>query len=297
MTSTPSPPPPSAAALPAAVLPDATLPQPARRRPHMPRKFWIGAVIVGGYAVAALLAPVLAPADPMAQDVANRLADPGTNHLLGTDELGRDVFSRLVHGIRVDLMVGFLGAFFPLVVGTLLGALAGYLGGWADVVIMRITDLVQGFPVYILIIALVFALGPGIRTILIAFTAIAWVIYARIIRDAILRVRSLDYVQAARAAGIPHHRILLRHVIPNTIHQSVIYFTSDVLFAILAVAAFSFLGLGVPPPTPEWGSMIAEGQPYLRDQWWLAAAPGVAIVGIGLGLSLLGDGVDDRWRR
>jgi peptide/nickel transport system permease protein len=264
---------------------------------RLPTKFWVGAAIVAVYVAVAVLAPVLAPADPLLQDVSNRLASPSSSHLLGTDELGRDVLSRLLHAARVDLLVGFLGAFLPLVVGTVLGALAGYTGGWLDAAIMRITDVVQAFPVYILIIALVFALGPGIGTILVAFTAIAWVIYARIIRNEILRVRGLEYVQAAWTTGVPHHRILLRHVLPNTLGQTIVYFASDVLLAILALAAFSFLGFGVPAPTPEWGAMIAEGQSHLRNQWWLTAVPGLAIVVVGFGLSLMGDGIDDRLRR
>jgi peptide/nickel transport system permease protein len=223
---------------------------PVRRSPwqpgRLPTKFWVGAAIVAVFVVVAALAPVLAPADPLLQDVSNRLASPSSSHPLGTDELGRDVLSRLLHAARVDLLVGFLGAFLPLVVGTVLGALAGYTGGWLDAAIMRITDVVQAFAVYILIIALVFALGPGIGTILVAFTAIAWVIYARIIRNEILRVRGLEYVQAAWTTGVPHHRILLRHVLPNTLGQTVVYFASDVLLAILALAAFSFLGFGVP---------------------------------------------------
>lgn len=275
----------------------AAAPDESAVRQGVPRKVWVGAGLVGLFVAVAVLAPLLAPADPIQQDVVGRLAPPSAQHLLGTDELGRDVFSRLIHAARTDLVIGFLGAFLPLVLGTVIGAVAGYMGGWVDAAIMRISDVVQAFPVYILIIALVFVLGPGTSTILVSFTAIVWVIYARLIRDEILRVRNLDYVLAARAAGIPHHRILVLHVLPNTINQTVVYFASDILFAILALAAFSFLGLGIPPPTPEWGAMIAEAQPYLRNQWWLAVAPGLTIVTVGFGLSLLGDGLDDWLRR
>lgn len=275
----------------------AAAPDESAVRQGVPRKVWVGAGLVGLFVAVAVLAPLLAPADPIQQDVVGRLAPPSAQHLLGTDELGRDVFSRLIHAARTDLVIGFLGAFLPLVLGTVIGAVAGYMGGWVDAAIMRVSDVVQAFPVYILIIALVFVLGPGTSTILVSFTAIVWVIYARLIRDEILRVRNLDYVLAARAAGIPHHRILVLHVLPNTINQTVVYFASDILFAILALAAFSFLGLGIPPPTPEWGAMIAEAQPYLRNQWWLAVAPGLTIVTVGFGLSLLGDGLDDWLRR
>ena len=203
------------------------------------------------------------------------------------------MLSRLVFAARIDLTVGFLGAFLPLVVGTFLGALAGYVGRWVDVVVMRIADVVQAFPAYILIIALVFALGQGAGTILVAFTATVWVIYARIIRDEILRVRGLDYIQAARAAGLPHTRIIARHVLPNTISQTVVYFTVDILFAILALAAFTFIGLGIPPPDAEWGAMIEGGKEFLRDQWWLTAAPGIVLSVLGLGFMFMGDGLDD----
>lgn len=266
---------------------------PTRTRRKLPRKFWVGAVIVGLFVLLAVFAPLVAPYDPLEQDVVNRLASPSAEHWVGTDEVGRDVLSRLIFATRVDLAVGFLGAFLPLILGTAIGAVAGYIGGWFDVVVMRIADMIQAFPVYILIIALVFALGPGASTILIAFTAIVWVIYARLIRDEILRVRELDYIQAARAAGIPRRRIILRHLIPNTISQTVVYFGADILYAILALAAFSFIGLGIPAPTPEWGAMIAGGQQFLRQQWWLSTAPGVVITVAGLGFLLMGDGLDD----
>ena len=261
--------------------------------PRLPRKFWVGASIVTVYVLAALAAPWIAPHDPDAQDVVNRLADPSWQHPVGTDELGRDVMSRLIFAARIDLTVGFLGALLPMLAGTALGALAGYIGRWVDALIMRVADVVQAFPAYILIIALVFAFGQGAGTILLAFTLTVWVIYARIVRDEILRVRGLDYVQAARAAGLSHGRIIARHVLPNTISQTVVYFATDILFAILALASFSFIGLGIPPPDAEWGAMIEGGKEFLRDNWWLTAAPGAALSIVGLGFMLMGDGLDD----
>lgn len=260
---------------------------------RMPKKVWVGAVIVLGYVLIALLAPVLAPYDPLAIEPANRLVSPSADHLLGTDELGRDVFSRMLYAFRVDLPIGFLGALFPAILGTILGALAGFFGKWVDTVVMRTADVVQAFPAYILVIVLVFALGQGASSILIAFTVLAWVVYARIIRGEVLRVRDLDYVHAARVAGLGRMRILAAHVFPNAINQTVIYLPSDIVFATLALAAFSFLGLGIPPPTPEWGAMIADGQQYIRTNWWLATVPGLLIVGIGLGLSLIGEGLEE----
>jgi len=270
-------------------------PRPERRRP--PRRIWVGGVIVLVYVLIALFAPILAPYDPLAQDPLNALASPSAMHPLGTDELGRDVLSRLIFAARVDLVVGFLGALLPAIVGTLLGAIAAYHGGWRDAVVMRTADVVQAFPTYILIIALVFALGQGVTSILVAFTIIAWVVYARLIRSEILRVRGLDYVHAARAAGLPPRRILWFHVVPNAGSQILVYLPSDIVIATLGLAALSFLGLGIRPPTPEWGAMIAAGQPYIRDQWWLSTVPGLMVVGFGLGLSLIGEGLEEWFRR
>jgi len=260
---------------------------------RMPKKVWVGAAIVLVYVLIALLAPLIAPYDPLAIEPANKLAAPTADHLLGTDELGRDVFSRLLYATRVDLPVGFLGALLPAILGTVLGALAGFFGKWVDTVVMRTADVVQAFPAYILVIVLVFALGQGAKSILLAFTVLAWVVYARIIRGEVLRVRDLDYVHAARVAGLGKMRILAAHVFPNAVNQTVIYLPSDIVFATLALAAFSFLGLGIPPPTPEWGAMIADGQPFIRTNWWLATVPGLLIVGIGLGLSLIGEGLEE----
>lgn len=263
---------------------------------RMPKKVWVGAAVVMVYVLIALLAPLLAPHDPLAIDPANKLASPTADHLLGTDELGRDVLSRLIYAARVDIPIGFLGALLPAIVGTILGAMAGFFGRWVDTIIMRTADVVQAFPAYILVIVLVFALGPGPKSIIIAFTVLAWVIYARIIRSEVLRVKNLDYIHAASVAGLRKIRILRVHVFPNVINQTLVYLPSDIIFATLALAAFSFLGLGIPPPTPEWGAMIADGQPFIRTNWWLATVPGLGIVGLGLGLSLMGEGFEEGLR-
>ncbi|MGH3689205.1 MAG: ABC transporter permease [Microbacterium sp.] len=268
----------------------------AVERTRLPRRVWVGASIVVAYVLVAVFAPVIAPYDPLAQDVANSLAAPSAAHWLGTDELGRDVLSRLISASRIDLLVGFLGAALPAVLGTFLGAVAGFSGGWLDGVIMRISDVVQAFPTYILIIALVFALGPGVTSILVAFTLIAWVAYARLIRTEVLRERGLDYVAAARASGLSGRRTLWRHVFPNSVGQTLVYLPSDIVGATLGLAALSFLGLGIQAPTPEWGAMIAAGQPYIREQWWLSTVPGLVVVGFGLGLSLVGEGFEE-WTR
>jgi peptide/nickel transport system permease protein len=263
----------------------------------LPRKVWVGLSIVALYVLIALLAPVIAPHDPLAIDPATQLASPSGEHWLGTDQLGRDVFSRLLYAARVDLPIGFLGALLPMIVGTILGALAGFFGRWTDTVIMRIADVVQAFPAYILVIVLVFAMGQGARSILVAFTVLAWVIYARIVRGEVLRVRGLDYVDAARVAGLGRLRILRVHVMPNAISQTLVYLPNDIVFATLALAAFSFLGLGIPPPTPEWGAMIAEGKDFITTNWWLATVPGLVIVVFGLGVSLIGEGLEEGLHR
>jgi peptide/nickel transport system permease protein len=264
---------------------------------RLPRKVWVGAGIVGAFVLVAILAPVLAPYDPLAQEPANPLASPSSEHLLGTDELGRDVLSRLIYATRVNLPVGLLAALIPFLVGTVIGTVAGFLGGWVDGVAMRTSDVVQAFPSYILVIALVFVLGPGAGSILIAFTVLGWVLYARIIRTEVLRVRNADYVKAARVSGLPAGRIMVRDVFRNSVGPSMVFLPADIVFATLALAAFSFLGLGISPPTAEWGSMIAEGQPFIRDQWWLATVPGLVVVTLGLGYSLIGEGLEEGMSR
>jgi peptide/nickel transport system permease protein len=263
---------------------------------RLPKKVWVGAAIVSVYVLIAIFAPLLAPYDPLAIAPVDKLATPSAEHLLGTDELGRDVFSRLLYAARTDIPLGFLGALLPAILGTILGALAGFFGRWTDTVIMRTADVFQAFPAYILVIVLVFALGQGARSIIIAFTVLAWVVYARIIRSEVLRVKDLDYVHAVRVAGLSRLRILRVHVFPNVINQTLVYLPSDIVFATLALAAFSFLGLGIPPPTPEWGAMIADGQSFIRTNWWLATVPGLVIVGLGLGLSLIGEGLEEGLR-
>lgn len=264
----------------------------ARRTAPLPAQVWVGATIVAVYILIAIFAPVIAPYAPNAQSVPDALQAPSAAHPLGTDELGRDVLSRLMWAARIDLLVGFLGALLPAIVGTALGAAAGYFGGWVDALVMRTSDLVQAFPTYILMIALVFVLGPGPGSILVAFTVVAWVAYARLIRTEVLRVREADYVAAARTSGFSQGRVLWRHVFPNSVGQSLVYLPSDIVAATLGLAALSYLGLGIQPPTAEWGAMIAAGQPFIRAEWWLSTVPGLVIVVFGLGLSLIAEGVE-----
>jgi peptide/nickel transport system permease protein len=258
--------------------------------------FVAGLIILATLVLAALLAPFIARYDPIHQDLDNTLLGPSGQHWLGTDQLGRDVWARLIYGARIDLRVGFLAVFFPFCLGTILGCLAGYYGRWIDTIVMRLVDVVVAFPFYVLIIALVFVLGPGVRSIYIAITIVGWVSYARIIRGEILVAKRQDYVLAARAAGFRDFRIIARHLLPNVITQAIVFAMSDIVLSILAIVTLGYLGLGVPPPTPDWGAMIFDGQTFITTRWLLATIPGVAVVVTGLGLSLLGDGMADLLR-
>jgi peptide/nickel transport system permease protein len=273
---------------------------PERRAAHV--RWYRLPTLVGGIAVLTILvalavfAPLVAHQDPLKQNLLETLARPSAKHWLGTDALGRDVWSRLVYGARIDLRVGFLAVLFPFILGTSLGCLAGYYGRWIDTVVMRLVDIVVAFPFYVLIIALVFALGPGVRSIYVAITLVGWVSYARIIRGEILVAKRQEYVLAAQSAGFSDARVVVRHILPNVISQAIVFAMSDIVLDILAIVTLGYLGLGVPPPTPDWGSMISDGQPFLTTQWQLSTIPGIAVIITGLGLSLLGDGLNDLLR-
>src|SRR5580692_2481391 len=255
-----------------------------------------GLVITAIILLSAIFAPLLTPYNPIAQDLNATLQGPSAQHWLGTDQLGRDVFTRLLYGARVDLKVGFIAVLFPFCLGTILGSLAGYFGGWTELVIMRLVDVVVAFPFYVLLIALVFVLGPGERSIYIAITIVGWVSYARLVRAEILVAKRQDYVLAAQGGGLSNLRIMGRHLTPNVISQAIIYAMSDIVQDILAIVTLGYFGLGIPPPTAEWGSMINEGQNFLTTHWQLATIPGLAVVLVGLGLSLIGDGLADLLR-
>ena len=243
-----------------------------------------------------IAAPLLTSYNPVTQDLGATLTGPSAHHLLGTDQLGRDTWSRLLYGGRVDLQVAFIAVLFPFVLGTVLGSVAGYFGGWVDLIIMRVVDIVVAFPFYVLIIALVFVLGPGESSIYIAITVVGWVSYARIIRGEILVAKRQEYVLAAQSGGLSNLRIMGRHLLPNVITQAIIYAMSDIVQDILAIVTLSYLGLGIQPPTPDWGSMIANGQNFLTTHWQLTTLPGLAVVVTGLALSLIGDGLADLLR-
>lgn len=276
-------------ALPSLAVSEA-VPKPRRR---VPPSLLAGVVILAIVIGAALAAPLITSYHPDQQDLTNILASPSARHWLGTDELGRDVWTRLVYGARTDLSVALLAVISPFVLGTALGALAGYFGGWADGVIMRLADIVVAFPFYVLVLLLVFVLGQGARSIYIAITVVSWVSYARIVRGGTLVAKNEEYVLSARVAGLSGARIIFRHIVPNVVTQAIVFAMSDIVLDILAIVTLGYLGLGIPAPTPDWGSMMAEGQQFLTTHWELATLPGCAVVLTGLGLSLLGDGLAD----
>ena len=252
-----------------------------------------GGAIVLLAAVAALVGPLVTPFDPSAQDLALRLAGPSATHPFGLDELGRDILARVLAGARISFLVGLTVVSVSASVGTLLGAVAGYFGGVADDVISRVIDVLLAFPGLLLAIALVAVLGPSLGNVLFALTIIGWVGYARLVRGQVLRARELEYVQAARAAGARIPRILWRHVVPTAIPAVVVQATLGMAGAIIGEAALSFLGLGVQPPTPSWGTMLNGGRAHLLDAPHLTIFPGLAIALLVLGFNFLGDGLRD----
>ncbi|MGO1974784.1 MAG: ABC transporter permease [Propionibacteriaceae bacterium] len=253
---------------------------------------YLGLVIVGGIVAMAVLAPLLTSHDPNAQDLQNTLAPWGDGHLMGTDNLGRDIWSRLLFGARTDLLVAAIAVIIPFTAGSLIGALCGYVGGWFDLLVMRIADVVVAFPFYVLVIALVFVLGNGATSIYVAISLVSWVAYARITRAETMILRDRDFIAATRAGGLPHRRIVVRHVLPNTVTQGVVYAMSDIVMNIGVIVTLSYFGLGIVPPTPDWGQMMSDGQQFMASgRYSLTLVPGVAVVIISLGLALLGEGL------
>jgi len=261
----------------------------ARRSPTLV----IGSILMALVVGAAGAAPLLTPYDPTRHDLDRTFEGPSADHPLGTDNFGRDLMARLLYGARIDLMIGVFATAVTLVAGTALGLLAGYYGGWLDVVIMRIVDVVVAFPFFVLVIGLVAMLGTGLRNMFIAIWMVGWIAYARIVRGETLQARARDYVEAARVIGNSNGRVILRHVLPNVVTPAIVFSMSDVVLNILLGTSLSFLGLGAQPPAPEWGLMIAEGRTFLATAWWLSAMPGLAILITGVAFSLVGDGLAD----
>jgi peptide/nickel transport system permease protein len=253
---------------------------------------WVGTGIVGLTAIVALFGPWLAP-DPFALNLAERLNGPSWAHPLGLDELGRDVLARLVAGARVSVLVGLAVVTVSAAIGIVVGAVAGYAGGWVDEAAGRVMDILLAFPGILLAIALVAVLGPSLSHVVMALVAIGWVSYARLVRGQVLKLRELDYVQAARALGAGATRIVVRHIVPATLPAVTVQATLGMAAAIIAEASLSFLGLGVQPPTPSWGTMLDAGRSHLFDAPHLTIIPGTAIALLVLGFNFVGDALRD----
>jgi peptide/nickel transport system permease protein len=261
------------------------------------RNLIAGGAIVLALVLIALFAPAIAPHGAFDNDYTARFVPPSSEHWLGTDDLGRDIFSRIIYGARIDLRVGILSVMAPFVIGVFLGCISGYYGGKIDTVLMRVVDIVQAFPFLILVIAIVAVLGPGLTNMYIAVGIVAWVTYARLLRGEILVAKHREYVEAARAMGARDLRVIGRHILPNVISSSLIYAMSDIILYIVLAASLSYLGLGARPPEPEWGAMITAARTFWATAWWMSVFPGLAIVITGIGFSLLGDGLADVLRR
>jgi peptide/nickel transport system permease protein len=253
----------------------------------------VGTAIILGLVLIAALAPLLAAASPYAQTLGDRLLPPSAAHLFGTDGLGRDIFSRVVHGSRVTLTIALLVAAISTPLGMLIGISAGYLGGAVDEILMRLADVFLAFPRLILAIAFAAALGPGVENAIIAIAIAHWPSYARLARAETLNVKNNDYIQAMRVLGAGKLTIMAGHILPLTLSSIIVRMSLDMGTIILTAAGLGFLGLGAQPPMPEWGLMVADGRQYLVDQWWVSTLPGLAILVVVMGFNLLGDGIRD----
>jgi len=254
-------------------------------------RMWLGLGLIALVLVFAIAVPLASPANPDALNPIAAMLPPSWAHPFGTDQYGRDLFLRAAYAARLDLMFGTVPVVASAILGGTLGLLAGYLGGWTETVVMRLVDVMVAFPYLVLVIVIIAILGPGVNGMMIAIVIVDWTVYARLVRGEVLVVRRLDYVTAGRLLGFGPGRIMLRHVLPNVITPALVYSMVDVVNTILVAASLSFLGLGVQPPTPEWGAMIADGQNFIFQAWWMTVMPGIALVATGVGLSLVADGL------
>lgn len=253
----------------------------------------IGLFFVSLVVLSAVFAPAIAPEGPNEQDLFNRLEPPSAEHPMGTDDLGRDILSRLLYGARISLRIAVVVVAITLVIGTAVGVVAGYAGGWVDEGLMRLVDILLAFPGILLALVIAGILGPSLTNIMIALAVVGWTQYARIIRGSVLSVKEEEFVKSAQLMGVSRTRIVLRHIIPNVVTPVIVLATMDMAYVILGTAGLSFLGLGAQPPTPEWGTMLSQGRNYVDTAWWVVNFPGLAIMITVLGFNLLGDGLRD----
>jgi len=253
----------------------------------------VGAIIILGLIIAAVFAPWIAPYSPIGQNLSQRLLPPSGDHWMGTDELGRDIYSRVIYGSQITLTIVLLVAVIAAPLGLMIGAISGYFGGWVDRVLMGVTDVFLSMPKLILALAFVAALGPGINNAIIAIAITTWPSYARIARAETMTIRNAEFISAVQLQGASPLRIIVRHVLPLCTSSMIIRVTLDMAGIILTAAGLGFLGLGAQPPLPEWGAMISRGRSFILDQWWVATMPGFAIIIVSLGFCFLGDGLRD----
>ncbi len=255
---------------------------------------WSGVFTVAVIAVASFGVALLGLGDPNATDLMNALQPPSWQYPFGTDDLGRDIFLRTLHAGQVDLTFGFITTYVSLALGLIVGALSGYIGGWVDAVVMRIVDLVISFPFIVLILAITAITGPGLTGAYIGVLAVSWALFARLTRGEMLAMRNKQFILGAETMGFGAGRIIFVHAVPNLLRTNLVFSMTDMVLNILTLAALSYLGLGVSPPMAEWGEMVAQGQKNLFNAWWMSTLPGLVIVLVGVGFSLIGDGLADR---
>ncbi|BCJ34054.1 nickel ABC transporter permease [Actinocatenispora thailandica] len=260
-------------------------------------QLWIGGGMLGLIALAAIFAPLIARHSPIDPDAAHALLPVSADHPFGTDNLGRDIFARVVYGARSDLTIAIVAVAAPFVIGLAFGIVSGYFGGWFDSIMMRLADIVTAFPFFILVIALVFLMGNGAWSIFVAITCVSWVAYARLVRGEAMVLRNKEFVAACQASGISTPGILVRHFVPNVVSQAVIYSMSDIVMNVGVIVTLSYLGLGITPPTPDWGSMMAGGQQFLAGGYYgMTLFPAGAVIWTSLALSFIGDGLTHQLR-
>ncbi|NYJ14171.1 peptide/nickel transport system permease protein [Rhizobium leguminosarum] len=253
----------------------------------------VGAGLLLLFVLLAIAAPVVAPYDPIMQNAEVRLQAPSLLHPFGTDNFGRDILSRVIWGARLDLQMALIGIIFPFLIGTIVGTIAGFFGGIVDALFMRLVDIILAFPFLVLMLSIIAILGPGLGSFYIAMALVGWVSYARLIRAQMLVLKSSDYAVAAVSLGFSRSRIMFRHLLPNAIAGSIVFSMSDATLVLLSGAAVSYLGLGVQPPIAEWGVMVAEGQSFITTAWWITLFPGLSIVCLAFGFSMLGDALGE----
>lgn len=273
----------------------------AKMRKLLPKKqqmtLFIGLFMMGLLVLLAAAAPLICSYDPLEQDLYAVLQRPGGAHLLGTDQLGRDIFSRMVYAARTDLTVMVTAEIIPFILGTALGLIAGYFGGWVDWVISLISDVSIAFPFYLLVIVIAFATGAGTHGIYVTFILVGWIVYARVIRGMSASLKNREWILSARMMGYSDWKILLFEMLPSVIPQAIVLLMNDMVGILVMIVTLGYLGIGIAAPTPDWGTMIAEGNTFITSAWWLSILPGLAVVYTGIALSLIGDGLADKWRQ